>query len=387
MKHLEQGLLRAYHDGALSEPERERVQAHLAACDRCAREAAAIQARGARVHAWLSSIDPRSERVPVSPQGARHRLESAVERKKENTMLRNVFARRYRPAWVAAALVVALAIAFSFAPVRALAGNLLALFRVQKIEFVAVDPTQMPDEEALQEAAHKFESVMKDQIDIKHDGELQEIDEAAARSLSAFRVRLPAALDSSTARITLQPGMHAAMQIDLPRVRALLAELGYDTVDLPDSLDGARIRVDFSPAVIAAYGECQSGEPGSPDAAQDCTFLIQMPSPDVSAPPELDVQQLGQSYLQLLGMSAEEAARFGARVDWTSTLVVPVPQAMSLEVRDVTVDGVPGTLLRPPRPGSGEQRYVLTWVKNGIVYALDGFGTEEEALDIAGSLQ
>ena len=311
-------------------------------------------------------------------------------------MRKDILARRYRPAWVAAALAVALAVALSFAPVRTLAGNLLSLFRVHKIQFVEVNPAQFPDEDALEEAARKFESVMQDQVHVVRDGETQVVDEATVRSLSVFRVRLPNAVDGDP-RITLDPGLHVAMQIDLPRIRTLLTELGYVGVELPDSLDGAEVRVDFGPSVAAAYGSCGPGGDQGAEAQdtvdpndrpeRNCTVLLQMPSPGVSAPSDLDVDQLGRAYLQLLGLSDQEAERFSQRVDWTTTLVVPVPRAQNLQYQDVRVDGVAGTLIRPPRYNRGGQAYLLTWIKNDIVYALNGSGTTEDALRIAGSLQ
>jgi hypothetical protein len=174
------------------------------------------------------------------------------------------------------------------------------------------------------------------------------------------------------------------MQVDLPRVRALLRELGYDDVDLPDSLDGAEISAAFETVVAAAYGTCESKGAVSKGA---CTEFVQLPAPEVSAPPELDIDQLGQAYLQLLGLSAAEAERLGERLDWTTTLIVPLPESANLRLEDVSVDGVTGTLIRPPNHSRYGQEYLLTWVKAGIVYALHGSGSTGQALSIAGSLQ
>ena len=63
---------------------------------------------------------------------------------------RKLFSRRYRPAWVLVALVLALAVAFTFQPVRTLANDLLSLFRVRKIQFVEVNPANVPDDETLE---------------------------------------------------------------------------------------------------------------------------------------------------------------------------------------------------------------------------------------------
>jgi len=86
-----------------------------------------------------------------------------------------------------------------------------------------------------------------------------------------------------------------------------------------------------------------------------------------------------------MGMSEEEAAQFSQQVDWTTTLVIPIPR-YGTTYEDVMVDGVPGTLihqsLEQNAPG-----YLLIWVKDNIVYALTGPGDGAQALEIAASLK
>ncbi|MBN1580117.1 MAG: hypothetical protein JXA89_05400 [Anaerolineae bacterium] len=396
MKHLREGQLRAFYDGAVNRQDGERIRRHLAMCTRCARMAAAIEERGTGVQTVLSSIDSQSERVPVSAQVARHRLSGTLARKqgriyairKENVMLKNVFSgrklfsRQFRPVWAVVAVVLVFATAFAFQPVRTLAGDLLALFRVQKIQFVEVDPSNIPDDEALEAMAGKLESVLQDQVEFRSDGEPQDVDVTTARSMAGF-VRFPTAIEA-TPRVTVKPGTHLWAQIDLPRIRALLDELGYEA-KLPDEIDGAEVSVDFDTLVMATYGACRSDEiEGEYDPAK-CQVLIQMPSPAVEAPSELDIDQLGRAYLQLLGMSESEARRFSERVDWTTTLVVPVPQSTNLSYQEVSVDGVAGTWVSSLR--RGQRQYALTWIKGDVVYGLTGVGTLEDALEIANSLQ
>jgi hypothetical protein len=283
---------------------------------------------------------------------------------------------------VAVALVLAFAVSFTFQPVRTLAGNLLALFRVQKIQFVEVNPSNIPDDEALEAMAGKLESVLQDQVEFTTDGEPQDVDVATARSMAGF-VRFPTAIET-TPRVTVKPGMHLWAIIDLPKIRALLSELGYEA-NLPDEIDGTEVSVDFDKLVMTTYGACRSDEiEGKYDPAK-CQVLLQMPSPTVEAPPELDVDQLGRAYLQMLGMSESEARRFSERVDWTTTLVVPVPQSINLSYQEVSVDGVTGTWVSSAR--SGQRQYALTWIKGGIVYGLTGVGSLEDALAVANSLQ
>ena len=71
-------------------------------------------------------------------------------------------------------------------------------------------------------------------------------------------------------------------------------------------------------------------------------------------------------------------------VDWTSTLVVPIPRNAAT-YEQVTVDGVTGTLIQ--RPADDAPRFALLWVKDGIVYAISGLGTNsEKAIEMANSL-
>ena len=132
MKHPSEGQLRAYGDDALHAAERARVEQHLATCKRCTRVAAALQVRGARVRTWMSSMETQPPRTPLPASAARRHVDAHLSAQRERAMRNSIFARRYRPAWVAAALVIAIGVSMFFAPVRTLAGNLLTLFRVRQ---------------------------------------------------------------------------------------------------------------------------------------------------------------------------------------------------------------------------------------------------------------
>ena len=83
-------------------------------------------------------------------------------------------------------------------------------------------------------------------------------------------------------------------------------------------------------------------------------------------------------------MTAEEAAQFTSNVDWTSTLVVPIPKNAASN-QQVTVDGVTGTLIE--RPSDDAPQFALLWIKDGIIYTIGGLGNNsEKALEIANSL-
>jgi hypothetical protein len=105
----------------------------------------------------------------------------------------------------------------------------------------------------------------------------------------------------------------------------------------------------------------------------------------VSAPRQINPAQIAQVALQFLGMSANDAASFTQTVDWTTTLVLPVPHGES-SYEKVPINGNEGVLLRPtgPRPSNS---FTLMWVNDGIVYDLIGSGDDTTALNLASHLE
>jgi hypothetical protein len=113
-------------------------------------------------------------------------------------------------------------------------------------------------------------------------------------------------------------------------------------------------------------------------------ILAEIPSPTVSAPDTVDIAQLAQIGLEFTGMDSEQAAAFTETVNWTSTLVIPIPKNAAT-YEQVQVDGVTGTLIQ--RPADDAPQYILLWVKNGIVYAISSLGSDSyQAIQMANSL-
>jgi hypothetical protein len=183
--------------------------------------------------------------------------------------------------------------------------------------------------------------------------------------------------------------------VDLAKVQALLEELSISDLELPAALDGAEVSMDLPVAVAAAYGSCEISPEMVREAGMDpdgptpelseCVTLTQFPSPEINAPPGLDLARIGESFLQVLGMTPQEAAQFSQNVDWTTTLVVPIPR-YGTEYQEVLVDGEAGTLIMQSER-SEFPHYLLIWIKDGIVYALTGPGDAQSALEMANSME
>ncbi len=222
------------------------------------------------------------------------------------------------------------------------------------------------------------------------------VDEAS--QLAGFNVRAPQ--DITPSRISVMSGASFAFTIDRDKAQALLDEAGRSDLVLPEEVDGADVSVNIPSSVSIAFGTCPepsnegeveremerekktSGSPGR--AYKDCIIFAQIPSPEVSAPASLDIAKLAQIGLEFTGMTPEEATQFTSTVDWTSTLVVPIPKNAA-SYQQVMVDGVTGTLIE--RPSDDAPQFALFWVKNGIIYTIGGLGSNaEKALEIANSL-
>lgn len=385
-KHLTDGELRAALDGELD----VNGLAHLEACTDCQSRQRHLQSESEKIAYRLAFLAGTDQQVP-QPQRAWNQFSQRLLTKKENSMFKKMFA--FPVIRFGTAVLVILALVLAFPGTRALAGELLNLFRIRQVTAVPVDFTgleQLTGDGAL---GNQFTELISNSVNITDEpGELVEAADAAqASQLSGFNVRLPQSL--TPAQIYVMDSAAFSMTVDRAKAQALLDEAGRSDLVLPESVDGADISVTIPSSVSAAYGTCpkpQKDDSGSEEVERqlyrDCVILAQIPSPSVNAPADLDINQLAQIGLEFTGMTAEEAAAFTSTVDWTSTLVVPIPNN-SATYEQVSVDGVTGTLIQRPSREGEPTTFALLWVKDGIVYAISGRGDKSgQALEMANSL-
>jgi len=396
--HLDDGTLLTLLDGELETHASQLAIQHLDGCPRCQEALIRLQTRRQRLQVALAQLTLEQAQNFIPWQSAhmlhKRRLNQTHESEKETATMSKIFARRYRPAWIVLAVVLVLAIALSFAPVRTLANSFLGLFRVQQINVIEIDPGDLPAQ--LSESTD-FQALLSENVTFEGGGEAFSVatpEEAAAQL--GFNPRLPDQA-AETLTLTVTPGGSATFVVDLARVQALLQAIERSDIELPAELDGATAVLEVPANLSAGWGDCEfdveamreagydPDMPGANYPLSNCTTLVQMASPTISAPEGLDIQQLGQAYLQVLGMDREQAEQFASSVDWTTTLVLPVPRYQA-RYSQVMVDGVEGVLIQEgqDQPQAG---YMLTWVKDGILYALTGPGDAAGALAIGNSLK
>jgi hypothetical protein len=213
----------------------------------------------------------------------------------------------------------------------------------------------------------------------------------AASEMAGFKVRTLDGLGPQQ-QISVSDEGAFHMTLDRDRIQAVLDQAGRSDIQIPASVDGSTVAVHIPKLVNLRYGNCpltagppQTGTFNPNGTGQNCVNFVQVPSPIVSVPPGLDIKALAEAGLQVTGMSAAAAQAFCETVDWSSTLVIPVPQNGG-SYRTIPVDGVNGTLVEVPPHDNFIGRYALIWVKNGMVYSLGGKGTSDRALSAATSL-
>ena len=388
--HLTDGEIKTYQDVELHPVEQERIHTHLDACRSCRERYDHLTKQSGNVFNHLETLNPSPFVDSRDLRVARELMEKRILEKENTSMFKKFITPKYRLAWITVAVVAILGIAFAFPGVRAVANNFLGSFRVQQFTVVQFNPEDVKNN--LGSSSH-FEHMLSEDVQIEEKGEPFEVSDATeASAMAGIPIRLPTDLEESQ-QITILPGARITFDIDLSRVGMLLNEIGQGDIELSPDLDGTQVSMELHTAVVAAYGDCQinpnTGEtrgtdPDNPASDfSECTTLHQMVSPTISAPPDLDVAQIGESFLQLVGMSPEEAALFSETVDWTTTLLIPIPQ-YSTTYQEVTVDGVDATLILQQ---GYVPKYMLLWIKDDIVYVLSGPGNSSTALAIAGSLE
>ena len=246
-KHLTDGELRAALDGEL---DTGRLQ-HLESCSDCQARQHQLHTKSQKIAHRLAFLARTDEQVP-DPRKAWNRFSQRIMIKKETSMFKKLFAFPVIRFGTAALIILALVLAFP--GTRALAGELLNLFRVQQVSVVSVDFTgleQLTGDGAL---GNQFTDLISNSINITDEpGDPVEAAHAAqASQLAGFNVRLPQTADPS--QIYVMDSAAFSMTVDRAKAQALLDEAGRGDLVLPESIDGADISVSIPSAVSVAYG-------------------------------------------------------------------------------------------------------------------------------------
>ena len=401
------GTLRAHLDGELADAELAGVTEHLVACDDCRGRFEKLRAERAPVEDLLATLAPGVDSAPVNPTMAYAQFNNQFRTADEsrNSWITRLFAPRWRPAWGLAAVAMAVMVLLSVNPVRTWAQRVLAMLRVQKIQVVTIDPTTLMSGSEPDARPYKLiNQFIADNVVVTLEPGQPDVvaNVTRAAQLAGYPIRVITSLGAPS-RVEVNGETAFQMTMNRDRIGTLLDEIGRSDIQIPESANGALIAVHIPKTVISMYGDCPvrhryvSSNPQSQAEAlaqrkmermanikeTNCTYLLQASSPTVSVPPDLNMSDIAEAALELAGMTPAEARSFCQTVDWSSTLVVPIPRNSS-SYETVTVDGVEGTLITEKL--SHGDRYSLLWIKNGVIHSLAGHGSSSDALSLAASL-
>lgn len=266
---------------------------------------------------------------------------------------------------LAGAVLLILAFSFTFPSVRAAASEFLGLFRVQKFAAISISPEQI----ALFEKLAK-EGLNPGEMHISQEPGAQTIVDSLAEAGTLTGME-PSTITylGSPETIKVLDGGSGSLVLDLAGARAIVEATGNDPLLLPDSLDGARISIVTFPSIEQEWA--------------DGYWLMQTTSPLVEYPEDLgDPIILAQAFLQVMGLDEAEAKRLARDIDWTSTLLLPLPEN-AVSYHEITVNGVSGMALQDIDSISS----AIIWEKEGIIYILQGKKSPTDLLALAASLE
>ena len=279
------------------------------------------------------------------------------------------------------AVVAGAAGALSVPAVRASAQSFLALFREVRFAAVSVDRARIEAGiERLGDGSLSVERLVGDHVQILEDGgppsPVQSPDEASA--LAGYAVHVPTDVKQMTvSRMMVIPKRGIRVIANTDRLQDVMDVMGISDLTAPRAMNGATIGIHIAPVVAMQY-----------DGDGFEMEFVQTPTPRLEVPDTVDVRALGEIGLRLIGLNPLEARRFADAIDWTSTLVLPVPPLVE-QFEQVLVAGHPGLWMRTAAPGVGEKHTgIVLWSAAGRVYGLKAVGfTRDQIMEMAGAVE
>jgi hypothetical protein len=375
MKHIREGTLQAYLDGELVEEVHEQVRHHLAQCDRCGERLAMLSEEDRWVEERIASTAPGRQAAP-RPQHVLTKIYQERDGGSETMFER--LTRRQRRALVGVLAAIIVVGALSLAPVRAWASEFLGIFRVERFVVATVDVDRFEElDEILSEEDFMgdFEVLQEPSEPI----EVATLEEATGHIGFQPRTLTAGSLGEPSIEVVEQGAVRVTP--DVEAIRMIFTAMELDPELIPDNVDGQPFTITLPAGVLQTWEQDEGHPP---------IGLLQFTSPEVDVPNDVDVAALGEAMLQLFGMTPEEAERMSQTIDWTTTMVLPIPEGL-VRVQEINIDGTTGLLFV-----SGWREYdgyeyhhrdvALLWQRDGIVTLVAG-SYEQQVMELANSIR
>ena len=372
MKCPKRGELRLYLDRELGSGRTASLESHVPGCEHCQERLQQLRTNSAFVERSLANPRVRGKAELSAQKKSAFQQTRAQRTDWRQTTMKQMAERRraWRPILAGVAIVALLVGVYSFAPTRALARDLLGIFRVRKFAVVRLSPDQTDQAEAIAEQLGDMLFTREPEV-IVDEPEERVADIAEASERAGFAARMPSYLPGGDAVHSIYVKGRTAFGLQATReaLELVVALAGMDPVRVPDAFEGGTVRFEFASAVRLKGLRFE---------------LLQVWQPVATYPEALDPALVGEAGLRLMGVPEREAARLASSIDWASTLVLPVPDEL-IEIRELEVAGSPAVLMKP-RQREERGSAVLIWQRDDVLYVLSCMLDAERMLKVAESM-
>ncbi|MGC7845848.1 anti-sigma factor family protein [Desulforudis sp. 1088] len=371
---FEEGKLRAYLDGEVPPWEAKAVASHLELCSACRMAVEELKANESFVNEVLDGClaEAGVQRRHLAASWARMAAQNETLPAHLGKGVRQVMTR-FKTAAIVAATVLALALPFSYAPVRSFAAELLTIFRVERIQVIDISPETLAQlEDAFRNGNGTVNIENFGRVTCSGSHELREVSREEAGKAADFKIKLPAAAGYENPSFGLLPESTVTLTLDVDKVNSFLQLTGSTTL-LPDFLDGKDFSLRIPTVVVAEY-----------DLADGRRIAVaQGRSPELIVPEGTDVFALRDALLSIPALPSSIRNQLAAVTDWQHTVLIPNIQGSSQEV---SVNGRQGVFIADE--DSGPSWSGLIWPEDGVLYVIAGDNLSlTEGQTLAGTLK
>ncbi|WP_066638329.1 anti-sigma factor family protein [Desulfolucanica intricata] len=373
------GILQAYLDQELEPTRIGEIEAHLAACAECRRLLEELRENDSFVTAQLEAYSGLFNHKDIKAGEAWSRFtENHVLKQKKAFNLKGVFnfMKRYKLAAAVFTMVLAFAVSMSFSSVRSFAGELLTVFRVEKVETIDINPNELAKmQEAIEKGVGEVDIDNFGNIKVSGKNTQEPVTLDEAQKAVDFTIKLPSDLpgDYSEPVLYKNTGSTASLTLDVDNVNQLLMSLGSSKL-LPQELDNKTFTLHIPVAIGAEY------------TAKNGSHLMigQTRSPEMVVPEGVDVNEIRSALVSVPVLPESLKKQLVAINDWQHTVLVPNIKGSSQEVM---VNGVQGVFMSSPKDAHNDGAALL-WQKDGVIYVIAGSSlTLTQAQSIAASMR
>ena len=405
---LDESMLVAHRDGALTPGEETAINAHLAECAGCATHEQSIINNGHEIYHTLAMLAPQESAIP-QPAAALTRLQKRIREDEQavaqpatfNTLTTSVTRQRAwysRPRTWVATVAAAVILALILLPnAGALADQFLSLFRVQQFQPVTINPQDFRTQPL--PGLQDFGTAQ-----LTGGNMTGNVTAAQAEQLVHFHILLPGYVPNGVSGkpdYSVMTGAQVTFTFSSASTRAYLNKNGGQNIAIPANLNGAVFTITVSPGVEIQYGNgdsssgkgliatvrhSSSSSASSPNntsnASNSVPFtIVEVPSPTIRATSGVSLNELRDFLLKMPNLPSSLVSQL-KNIDLNSgTIPIPVPPQMTAQ--HVTVHGAPGLLLGDSTPIGG----IVVWQTHDMIYGVGGLaGNAAQLMETANSL-